>query len=60
MEDPTKIPYIVQQIAKEGDLILFVGAGSITCWANSLSKQLEALSYPLQKRLPIHLKNSFG
>ena len=38
----TEVPVIVREIAKEGDYIVFLGAGNITQWAYALPEQLKA------------------
>jgi UDP-N-acetylmuramate--alanine ligase len=35
---------MVAEIAKPGDFVVLLGAGSITYWAAALPKQLEGLS----------------
>ncbi len=41
LNSPDDIPAIVKEIANDGDLLLFMGAGSITNWANKLPDQLK-------------------
>lgn len=36
MEDSNQIPKIIKPLVKEGDIILFTGAGNASCWAGSL------------------------
>lgn len=43
IEDAKEIAYLVRRIAKPGDLVLCLGAGSITYWAASLPAQLDPL-----------------
>lgn len=40
LEDPAHLPQIVAELAKEGDFVVFLGAGNITQWAYALPKQL--------------------
>ncbi len=40
---PDDLPKMIAAIAEEGDMIVFLGAGNITQWANALPEQLEAL-----------------
>ncbi|MBK1663976.1 UDP-N-acetylmuramate--L-alanine ligase [Rhodospirillum rubrum] len=37
------LPELIARIAKPGDLVVCLGAGSISTWANALPKQLEAV-----------------
>ncbi len=41
---PEDIASIIQDIAEEGDFVIFLGAGDITGWANALPDQLAELS----------------
>ncbi len=43
LEGPEKLAEIIAEKAKEGDLVVCLGAGSISAWANALPAQLEAL-----------------
>ena len=43
LEGPDKLAEIIAQDAKPGDLVVCLGAGSISAWANALPAQLEAL-----------------
>ncbi|WP_033068538.1 UDP-N-acetylmuramate--L-alanine ligase [Thalassospira australica] len=43
LESPDKLAEIVKNEAEEGDLVVCLGAGSISAWANALPAQLEAL-----------------
>jgi UDP-N-acetylmuramate--alanine ligase len=42
LNGPEDVPTIVREIAKEGDYIVFLGAGNITQWAYALPEQLKA------------------
>lgn len=42
LEDRSDLAALVKDAASEGDLVVCVGAGSITQWANALPKELEA------------------
>jgi len=42
LNGPEDVPVIVREIAKEGDYIVFLGAGNITQWAYALPEQLKA------------------
>jgi len=43
LESPTALPALIAAEAKEGDLVVCLGAGDITTWAHALPGQLEAL-----------------
>lgn len=43
IDSPDEIAPIVAEIAKEGDYVIFLGAGNITAWAHELPKQLKDL-----------------
>jgi UDP-N-acetylmuramate--alanine ligase len=40
---PEALPAMVHELAQPGDLVVCLGAGSITYWANALPEQLKAL-----------------
>jgi UDP-N-acetylmuramate--alanine ligase len=44
LENPQALAPLIYKIAKPGDFILCLGAGTITQWANALPKELEQLS----------------
>jgi UDP-N-acetylmuramate--alanine ligase len=44
LESPAELAGMVAQEAKDGDLVLCLGAGDITAWAYALPGQLEALA----------------
>ncbi len=44
MESPLELASIVSAIAKPGDFVVLLGAGSITQWAAALPKELESIS----------------
>jgi UDP-N-acetylmuramate--alanine ligase len=44
LESPEVLPRLISGIAKPGDFVVCLGAGSITYWANSLAADLAALS----------------
>jgi UDP-N-acetylmuramate--alanine ligase len=46
LEGPDELAQRVAAIAKPGDLVVCLGAGSITAWANALPEQLAALAGP--------------
>ncbi len=43
LESPEKLPMLIREVAEPGDLVVCLGAGSITAWANALPGALEAL-----------------
>jgi UDP-N-acetylmuramate--alanine ligase len=43
LEAPEALPGLIAKVAKPGDLVVCLGAGSITYWANDLAANLEAL-----------------
>ena len=44
LESPTDLPALVAGIAKPGDIVICLGAGTITQWAYALPGQLQALA----------------
>jgi UDP-N-acetylmuramate--alanine ligase len=44
LESPVDLPALIAAEAKEGDLVVCLGAGDITVWAQALPAQLEALA----------------
>jgi len=43
LDGPEQLAPLVDQIARTGDLVVCLGAGNITTWANALPAELEAL-----------------
>jgi UDP-N-acetylmuramate--alanine ligase len=43
LESPAALPALIKAEAKEGDMVVLLGAGDITSWAYALPGQLEAL-----------------
>ena len=43
LADPGELAPIVKELARPGDMVVCLGAGSITSWANSLPGDLAAL-----------------
>ena len=41
-----ELPALIAEEAREGDLVICLGAGDITGWAYALPAQLEALAAP--------------
>jgi UDP-N-acetylmuramate--alanine ligase len=46
LADASELALIVRELAQSGDLVVCLGAGSITSWANSLPGELAALRSP--------------
>ena len=46
LANPSELVLIVRELAQSGDLVVCLGAGSITSWANSLPGELAALRSP--------------
>ncbi len=46
LTDPRELAPIVKELARSGDMVVCLGAGSITNWANSLPGDLAALQSP--------------
>jgi UDP-N-acetylmuramate--alanine ligase len=44
LESPEKLPALIRKVAKSGDMVICLGAGSITAWANQLPSQMSKLS----------------
>ncbi len=43
LPSPEVLPDVIREISQPGDLVVCLGAGSITAWANALPGQLDAL-----------------
>ena len=43
LEGPDALPALIADLAKPGDMVICLGAGNITQWANALPEQLEKL-----------------
>jgi UDP-N-acetylmuramate--alanine ligase len=44
LNSPDELASLVQRLAKPGDVVVCLGAGSITQWAAALPAQLDALT----------------
>ncbi|MES2728542.1 MAG: UDP-N-acetylmuramate--L-alanine ligase [Pseudomonadota bacterium] len=44
LTSPEELPAVIHAMARSGDFILFLGAGTITQWANALPAQLEEMN----------------
>ncbi|MBP6013013.1 MAG: UDP-N-acetylmuramate--L-alanine ligase [Alphaproteobacteria bacterium] len=44
LQSPEELPKVISELARPGDYVVCLGAGSITIWANQLPGQLQALS----------------
>jgi UDP-N-acetylmuramate--alanine ligase len=45
LESPDKLAQVIAEIASDGDMVICLGAGSITQWANALPGELEMLGF---------------
>ncbi|MBE0531672.1 MAG: UDP-N-acetylmuramate--L-alanine ligase [Rhodospirillales bacterium] len=45
LADPADLPGVVNELARPGDLVVCLGAGSVTAWANALPAALTRLRY---------------
>jgi UDP-N-acetylmuramate--alanine ligase len=45
LADPEDLPEVVNDLARPGDLVVCLGAGSISAWANALPAALTRLRY---------------
>ena len=50
LPDPAELAPLVAELARPGDMVVCLGAGSITSWANSLPGDLAALQAPSSAR----------
>ena len=39
-QDPKELPRLIQSLGREGDMVICLGAGTITSFARALPKQL--------------------
>jgi UDP-N-acetylmuramate--alanine ligase len=46
LTDPGELAPMIQELARPGDMVVCLGAGSITTWANALPADLETLQSP--------------
>jgi UDP-N-acetylmuramate--alanine ligase len=44
LESPGDLPGLIWQVARPGDVVVFLGAGNITAWAHALPGQLQQLA----------------
>ena len=44
LHGPDELPQLIREIARPGDLVVCLGAGNITQWANALPGELDKLS----------------
>ncbi|MNV83737.1 UDP-N-acetylmuramate--L-alanine ligase [compost metagenome] len=44
LHGPDELPQLIREIARSGDLVVCLGAGNITQWANALPGELDKLS----------------
>jgi UDP-N-acetylmuramate--alanine ligase len=57
LESPEALPELIAELAKPGDFVVCLGAGSITYWANTLPADLEALGKKSAKKVPAKVKS---
>ena len=50
LENPESLPALIASLAKPGDFVVCLGAGSITNWANALPADLAKLSKAPDKK----------
>lgn len=43
--NPDELPEIIKDMSRAGDMVVFLGAGNITQWANALPERLRKVSY---------------
>ena len=43
--DPDELPEVVNDLTREGDMVVCLGAGNITQWAGALPERLRKLRY---------------
>jgi len=65
LESPEALPGLIAEVAKPGDLVVCLGAGSITYWANALADDLARLDKkgkkkPAAKKAPAKAKKPGG
>jgi UDP-N-acetylmuramate--alanine ligase len=48
LPSPEELPALVRELARPGDLVVCLGAGNITAWANALPAELDKLYAPEQ------------
>jgi UDP-N-acetylmuramate--alanine ligase len=65
LESPEALPGLIAEVAKPGDLVVCLGAGSITYWANALAEDLAKLDKksgkkPAAKKAPAKAKKPGG
>ncbi|HUI18305.1 MAG TPA: UDP-N-acetylmuramate--L-alanine ligase [Alphaproteobacteria bacterium] len=60
LPDPAALPEIVAELAEPGDIVVCVGAGSITQWAAVLPDQLAALFAERERRAAKRLNGAKG
>jgi len=45
LNDVADLPGVINDFARPGDMVMFLGAGNITAWANEMPEQLRLLRY---------------
>jgi UDP-N-acetylmuramate--alanine ligase len=46
LDEPSELASVIQELARPGDMVVCLGAGSVTNWANSLPRDLAELQSP--------------
>ena len=44
LETPERLPSLIDKVANNGDMVICLGAGNITAWANDLPGSLKGIS----------------
>jgi len=50
LDDVANLPQMIAELAKDGDIVICLGAGDITKWANALPGELEKLLSTVKKQ----------
>ncbi len=58
LEAPADLPNMIWQISRPGDVVVFLGAGSITSWAHALPGQIQQLA--VERAGPRAIANDSG
>ncbi|MCE9650855.1 MAG: UDP-N-acetylmuramate--L-alanine ligase [Parvibaculum sp.] len=58
LESPEALPKLISELAKPGDFVVCLGAGSITYWANALPADLAALGKKSATKTPAKAKSA--
>ena len=58
LSGPGELPTLIWQVARPGDVVVFLGAGNITAWAHALPGQLQQLA--AEQAVPRAIANASG